>query len=389
MTIFPRQIFYNLTQLQEIFADNYKLCCPAILPPGFNVLNCHAPSDEVSSCDDLLRSGVYRAGVAIFASLALLGNLSSLVYRLMLHKTSGNVGYDVFVTNLCVADFLMGLYLSIIGIADFRYRGSYVWEDVGWRNSSLCKLAGFTSLLSCEVSVFIIFLITVDRFLVLRFPFSQVHFGKRSAQCACAVSWLTGVAFAVVPLLPMTSHWQFYSQTSICVPLPTSRVQFPGRVYAFGVIIILNFILSVHTNSMSAQNISKARKEVTIAKRLITVVMSDFLCWFPVGLTGILASSGIPISGEVNVGIAVFVLPINAAVNPFLYTINIYLERRRERREEERRKRLVNQLKFANGFAGNTKATLTTNDIIGLLKTLLSMKTFSHTELQEMLEDTA
>ncbi|XP_025079761.1 G-protein coupled receptor GRL101-like [Pomacea canaliculata] len=248
MTIFPREIFYNLTKLQNVFADNYKLCCPVILPPGFNVLNCHSPSDEVSSCDDLLRSGVYRAGVAIFASLALLGNLSSLVYRLMLHKTSGNVGYDVFVTNLCVADFLMGLYLLIIGIADFRYRGSYVWEDVGWRNSSLCKLAGFTSLLSCEVSVFIIFLITVDRFLVLRFPFSQVHFGKRSAQCACAVSWLTGVALACVPLLPMTSHWQFYSQTSICVPLPTSRVHFPGREYAFGVMIIFKFNF-IHSDS--------------------------------------------------------------------------------------------------------------------------------------------
>ncbi|XP_025079752.1 relaxin receptor 1-like [Pomacea canaliculata] len=144
---------------------------------------------------------------------------------------------------------------------------------------------------------------------------------------------------------------------------------------------------SVHTNSMSAQNTLKSRKEVTIAKRLITVVMSDFLCWFPVGLTEILASNGIPISGEVNVGIAIFVLPINAAVNPFLYTINIYLELRRRRREEERRKRIIDQLKFSSGFAGNAKTTLTTNDTMELLKTLLTMKTFSHMDLQKMLQE--
>ncbi|XP_025079160.1 uncharacterized protein LOC112555144 [Pomacea canaliculata] len=142
LTVFPQEIFEGLDSLETVFADNYKLCCPATLPRGFNVLNCHAPSDEVSSCDDLLRSNLYRVALAIFASLSLVGNLSTLVYRLILHKTTSNVGYDVFVTNLCVADFLMGVYLLIIGIADHRYKGVYLWEDTGWRNSGLCNVAG-------------------------------------------------------------------------------------------------------------------------------------------------------------------------------------------------------------------------------------------------------
>ena len=33
-------------------------------------------------------------------------------------------------------------------------------------------------------------------------------------------------------------------------------------------------------------------RELTIARRLLTVVLSDFLCWFPIGLLGILAASG-------------------------------------------------------------------------------------------------
>ncbi|XP_025079793.1 G-protein coupled receptor GRL101-like [Pomacea canaliculata] len=360
ITVFPKEIFQALPRLETVYADNYKLCCPVTLPRGFNVLNCHAPSDEVSSCDDLLRSNLYRVALAIFASLALLGNVGTLLYRFIFHNSTGNVGYDVFVTNLCVADCLMGVYLLIIGVADHRYRGSYLWEDMEWRNSGLCKTAGFTCLLSMEISVFIIFLITTDRFLVLRFPFSSFHFRKRSAQFTCGLVWLAGVTLAVTPCLPMTSHWQFYSQTSICIPLPTSRVDFPGRKYSFIVMVVLNFICflfifvgqvliywSIRATSMCVSSTSKATQDITVARRLITVVMSDFVCWFPVGLTGILATYDFPISGEVNVAMAIFILPVNSALNPFLYTFNIYLERRRRAREEERVKGIICQLKVA------------------------------------------
>ncbi|XP_025079763.1 relaxin receptor 2-like [Pomacea canaliculata] len=209
-------------------------------------------------------------------------------------STSGDIGYDVFVTNLCVADCLMGVYLLVIGVADYRYRGSYLWEDVDWRNSGLCKVTGFVCLLSMEMSVFMIFLITTDRFLVLRFPFSSFHFNKRSAQLTCGLVLI---------------YW------------------------------------SIRATSMCVSSTSKATKDITVARRLITVVMSDFLCWFPVGLTGILATYDIPISGEVNVAMAIFILPVNSALNPFLYTFNIYLERRRRAGEVERQKWIMCQLK--------------------------------------------
>jgi hypothetical protein len=33
-----------------------------------------APEDEISSCEDLLRSSVYRSALVIFAVLAIIGN---------------------------------------------------------------------------------------------------------------------------------------------------------------------------------------------------------------------------------------------------------------------------------------------------------------------------
>ncbi|XP_070193544.1 relaxin receptor 2-like [Littorina saxatilis] len=242
----------------------------------------------------------------------------------------------------------MGVYLAIIGLADRLYQGSYLWEDTAWRHSVACKVAGFLSLLSCEVSALIVCFITLDRFLALRFPFSGFHFSSKASHVACAATWLLGVGVAAVPLLPATSHWQFYSQTGICIPLPVTRNDFVGRSYSFGVMIVLNFVLfmfmavgqvfiytSIQSSRMSlGPDSSRKEQDVNIARRLITIAVTDFLCWFPIGLLGLLASRGVAVPGEVNVAMAILVLPLNSALNPFLYSLNMLLERRRRAREQ-------------------------------------------------------
>ena len=348
LTSFPRSIFQGLNSLRRVRADNYKLCCPATLPEGAVVEKCVAPADEISSCDALLRSDMYRVSLTVFASLATVGNILSLVLRVFVLTGKQQSGYTVFVTHLCVSDCLMGVYLVIIGVADRIYLNSYLWEDKKWKNSVACKTAGFLSLLSSEVSCSIICLVTVDRFLVLRFPFSSLRFQRGSAQLSCLVLWTMGIVLAAVPLLPATASWHFYSQTGICIPLPVTRNDFPGHEYAFAVMIIFNFILflfvaagqlvvylAIRNQSMSETDQSDNRsKDLAVAQRLFTVVVSDFLCWFPIGLMGLLASRNIPIPGEVNVGMAIFVLPLNSALNPFLYSLNTIQARRARAREQ-------------------------------------------------------
>ncbi|XP_070205915.1 G-protein coupled receptor GRL101-like [Littorina saxatilis] len=359
MTHFPRDLLSGLDRLQSVAADNYKLCCQATLPPGFNLANCRAPFDELSSCESLLRSDLYRVFLSIFAALALLGNVGCFVVRTLYLKSSKS-GFSVFVTHLSLSDFLMGVYLAVIGVADRLYRGSYLWEDVGWRHSAGCGVAGYLSLVSNEVSALIICLITLDRFLVLRFPLSSLRFNTRSAHLTCTSVWLVAMVMAAVPLLPVTSHWSFYSRTGICIPLPVTRGDFPGQQYAFGVIIVFNFILFIlivvgqasiyaaisanSIDSVAVTDSSRKSADRRIARRLVSVALSDFLCWFPIGLLGLLAARGVAVPGEVSVGLAILVLPLNSALNPFLYTINMLLERRRRGRDERLLKQVLAQI---------------------------------------------
>ncbi|KAL8586920.1 hypothetical protein ACOMHN_051025 [Nucella lapillus] len=347
VTTFPPGVFHNLVKLRSVTASNYKLCCSVVLPEGFNPVWCQAPAEALSSCEDLMQSNFHRIVLTALTVLALVGNLTSFLYRTVFDKRTRQSGFGVFVIHLCVSDFLMGVYLMMIGLADHAYKDVYLWNDNTWRHSTTCRAAGFLSLWSSEVSAFLICIITVDRFLVLQFPFSQLHFAPKSAHLASSIIWSAGAVMAAVPLMPVTSHWQFYSQTGICIPLPITKPDFPGHYYSFGILIGLNFALflfiaagqafiywSITSNTIAASGSTGKSKDQVIARRLISVGVSDFACWFHIGVMGVMAVTGADIAAEVNVVMAIIVLPLNSALNPFLYTLNVIVEHRRKGRDK-------------------------------------------------------
>ncbi|KAL8591493.1 hypothetical protein ACOMHN_000508 [Nucella lapillus] len=345
VTTFPRDIFKGLNHLRVIVTDNYKLCCEEILPHNFHRAACQAPDNKISSCKDLLQSWTYRGFMWLITCLSVTGNAFCFCARFFAKSLSSSSGFSMFVVNLTMADFLMGVYITIIGIADEQFRGTYLHHDNTWKSSVMCKVAGVLSLLSSEVSALIIWIITLDRFVVLRFPFSTLRFDRSSAAVACLLIWAVGWCLALVPLLPVTSHWNFYGQTGICIPLPVTTQAFKGRWYSFSLLVGFNFVLFLFIsagqaiiywsiqNSTLKTNTTKVSQDMTIARRLITVAVTDFLCWFPIGICGLLALAGIPIHGEVNVALAIFVLPLNSAVNPFMYTFNTLAEKRKKLNE--------------------------------------------------------
>ena len=343
--VFPADVLKPLRSLDVLTSQTYKLCCKQILPSHFELILCAAPSDEISSCEDLLRSATYRCFVWLISFLAFLGNVFCLAVHACARGATSTSSFHIFVTNLSTADLLMGVYIAIIGVADSRFHGKYLFYDETWKHSVTCKVAGFLSLLSCEVSALTIWLITLDRFIVLHFPFSSVRFQRNSAGVACLITWLIGLLLASVPVLPVTAHWEFFSQTGICIPLPVTRQDFKGKYFSVGVFIIFNFILflliaigqvfiywSVQKNSLNTDS-TRVSRDLTIARRLISVAVTDFVSWFPIGFCGLLALADIPIPGEVNVALAIFVLPMNSALNPYMYTFNMLMEKRRKSRE--------------------------------------------------------
>nr|KAG5689883.1 hypothetical protein BaRGS_023631 [Batillaria attramentaria] len=293
-------MFDGLGLLESLYADDPKLCCSFFHHYPNAKTTCYEPQDELSSCDDLLRSDFFRGFLWTQSALALTGNVGVFVYRLFLESAGTSPGFRVLVANLCLSDFLMGVYLAMIGSADVAYRGRYVWEHEAWIHSAVCQAAGFLALMSCEVSALL--------------------------------------------------------------------QDFPGQQYAFMVFIVLNLGLFVLTgsgqlliyrairNGRVAASTQRRQQDLAIARRLFLIVFSDFCCWFPIGLMGLLAARGTPIPGVVNVWSAIFVLPLNSALNPFLYTLATLLERHRKKREAKRVQKMLGRLHVE--ISGWTKENL-------------------------------
>ena len=83
---------------------------------------------------------------------------------------------------------------------------------------------------------------------------------------------------------------------------------------------------------------------MSVARRVINIAMSNVLCWFLVALTAQLASAGVAVSAEVTVAIVFFAVPTNSVINPFLYALNLTLERTRRAHDERMRKRLMSKV---------------------------------------------
>ncbi|XP_076454840.1 relaxin receptor 2-like [Babylonia areolata] len=150
--------------------------------------------------------------------------------------------------------------------------------------------------------------------LVLCFPFkSHLHLSTRSTMMLCCVVWGLGLFLAAVPFI---GQLEFYGESSICLPLPITRHVFSGQMYSFMVFIVMNFLLFLYIGigqlaiywavrkAKAAVKTKQHEEESTIARRLFLVVFTDFCCWFPVGLMGILASCGVPIPGELKMFIS-------------------------------------------------------------------------------------
>lgn len=351
---FPKGLFVGLDRLENIHADSYKVCCPDIVP--FNLEGCSAPDDVVSSCTSLLRSNVHRVCVSVFASLALVGNVGSLVARAWIKRQSQHPvsSHAVFVTHLSLSDCVMGLYLAMIGVVDRLYQGNYLWEDTAWRNGVACQVAGFLAVLSSQVSALVVALITLDRLLAIHFPSSRsLSLSGGSAQLACAATWIVAFILASLPLVPHLSDGRVFTRTAICSPLPLTPTDRGGQRFADGLLVLPSVAVAsiiavgqvfvyvaIKSNPFAFLDTAKHTRELTIARRLLTTVVCKCLCWLILGTVRLLASRATPMSDDVHVGVALLLLPLSAALDPYLYVFGIVQQSRRQAREQRLLKRL-------------------------------------------------
>ncbi|KAH9525187.1 hypothetical protein Btru_000577 [Bulinus truncatus] len=332
----PQNFFFNISVSGEILADSL-ICCPLFRGPNIPEHKCLSKSIILSTCDDLIGDSLKRYLLWIVAACSVIGNLTVMGYRIFFNRATLMLTYGYLVTCLSFSDLLMGVYLVIIATIDYRYRDAYVGHQKSWRQSSLCQVTGALATLSSQTSTYLILLITLERYLTIKYPFGQHGFSKLTRNVCILLSWLLGFLLAFIPLL--IPELSMYSTSGTCLGFPLRKSTGLAWIYSVVIYLLLNSLLFVliacgqvtifymiSKNSAKFKNSSQqsARRadDVKVAKKLALVVMSNFICWFPVCILGLrAAASDFEVDRHTYGWIVAVVLPVNAALNPILYTV--------------------------------------------------------------------
>ena len=331
-----------------------------------------------------MKNNTLQICIWILGILAFLGNLFVIIWRLI-DKEENRV-QSFLLTNLAVADMLMGVYLLTIAIMDVRWRGEYFKHDIDWRSGLGCQIVGVLSMLSSEVSVLILTIITMDRFLCIVFPFKFKRLTFKTASFVCLVVWIFGVVISVLPIAGFdyfhdnSDNFGFYSRSAVCLPLQLSAGRPVGWEYSVAFFVGLNFIsflfilVAYITMFWTVKRVARAvrsthlNKESAMAKRLVFIVMTDFCCWMPIIIISVLSLTGNfdDPNKIAYVWIAVFVLPLNSSLNPILYTFST----------ERAKRSLTWKKKCVTGFV--LKTINSRGRLDHCFKKLKKIKTVSH-----------
>ena len=176
--------------------------------------------------------------------MALAGNLVVIIWR-SVAKDMNKVN-SFLLTNLAIADFLMGVYMLIIAYKDTLWDGEYFKHDFAWRASDLCIFAGVIATLSSEVSVLTLTVITLHRFVCIVFPFKFRRLSMKIVLAIMSVVWITGFGIALAPLCydpyfyDYEQNVHFFGRSAVCLPLQLSSERPSGWEYSVFVFVFLN-----------------------------------------------------------------------------------------------------------------------------------------------------
>ena len=373
MTSISKYTFTNLTKGLEMIVSQHEICeCYVSVS-----INCSAADSRSPylTCSRLLSDRTLMVMMWVIGLSALGGNLFVLSWRKLTPDKRSKV-QAFLLSNLAMSDLLMGIYMIIIAWADIYFGENFPMLAETWRSGVTCKVAGTISIIASEASVFFVTLISFDRFMHIKFPFSRHNLGSTSSIVVVGVLWFIALTLGLVPSFMAGKNFKFYDNSHVCIGLPLAKIQqfsqyisyekiplgnsnhyytkesfksiFSGYgsglyfatamflglncvCYLIVVICYIEIIRGVFKSSQQAGMTKEIKDQMRMTAKVAAIVLTDFFCWFPIIVLGILVQADVLIlPPSVFAWCVTFILPINSAINPYLYTISAIITNRRK-----------------------------------------------------------
>jgi len=306
----------------NVFVENLNRRVPSWQPE----LRCFPRPNPLTPCQNLMDPWVLRVAIWAIWVLALLGNVTVL-FVMIAAREKVDVP-QIFICSLAFADFCIGVYLAFLAVVDVRTYGerSFYQSALDWQLGPGCKTAGFIAVFASELSVYSLVALSLERLHTVAYTFNNNHrVKKRVAILVVVFGLLLAAVVATMPLFEINS----YSKVAVCLPFVTEQLK--DKIYIgliltinlIGFLIILTSYIYIFCRIRSSPAAGNKRHEICSATgKIALLILSTFVCWVPLAVIGYSALADMPLvtAGQAKFFL-VFVYPVNACVNPFIYAI--------------------------------------------------------------------
>ena len=374
LTLIESDTFAEMNPVTELSVSQYEIC--ECYMDKNAICEASGERSPYLTCDRLLSDRVLVVLMWLIGLNALGGNAFVLVLKLLASERKSV--QDILLSSLALSDLLMGIYMIIVASADIYFGDYFPMSAESWRSGTICRISGAISIISSEGSVFFVTLISIDRFINIQFPYSARKLNKKAILLICKSTWLLAVALGVIPSIIAGRNFRFYDNSHVCIGLPLALTDrfipiekevtvfiretpffrtvtefdsigkrsgmyyssalflgLNGLCYIIILVCYIGILVAVKRSSAKVGRSSEMKEQIQTTVRVAAIVATDFCCWFPVILLGILVQVRVlELPASVFPWLVTFVLPINSAINPYLYTIGALITKLRKKGQQ-------------------------------------------------------
>ena len=327
--IIPETKYIIIIYFYSSDSSREYLCC---LAPS-NVQMCSPLPDQfsLSTCSNILSNEILRAVIWVIGTISVISNILSVIWHF--NSNNKNKAIKALIINLSTADLIVGFYLIAIAVANAYFAGTFNVNHEIWLRSGVCLTSSFLISLSTLMSTFILFLITLDRYLYLVYPFDDIRLSYSGLIIALLSFWIVSIVFTGLPIIysfNQPSYNRLYENNAACLPSNIKNLYMLAWLLVYcGITLTIWIVISIMylviiitiTKSRKATNRQITKFEKIVMAKMITIVATDLICWLPFYVVLINGLVHLEVDTHTLPFIAVLSLPLNSCINPILYTM--------------------------------------------------------------------
>jgi len=323
----------SVKQVDLLVADSDGLCCISL-----NVRTCIAPvtSSPISDCYSMLPNTLFKGIVWVFGFFSMGLNTFVSLYRIWELRLDVKP-HSFLMLNLSLVDLLMGFYMLMLGVSDVYYIGGFIKYRRFWIEGYFCKALLALSVMSSQMSLYFLCLISVFQKCTLSSLQSSNWKNTRFLGFLCLLGWVGNI----IPLLVISIIGYYFNVifvTNTCLIVSLKASQFNAAWISMVTLLVTLNLSELFTiaamNACVAQvtlkssknlkrfgNIMNNRKAHHTCLLLFFFALCNFLCWLPVHSVMLYNLW----TQQLNVALVnwfgIVVIPLSSLVNPCLYTL--------------------------------------------------------------------